>query len=59
MVLILVRPHSCLQPHAMTLFFPYYFVFGIEPHLPMDRITKGTEAAAMSNHGWVKSLQKT
>ena len=46
-------------PHAVTGFSPHYLVFGVEPHLPMDRFTVGTEEAAVSHHQWVKKLRDT
>ena len=46
-------------PHAVTGFSPHYLVFGVEPHLPMDRFTVSTEAAAVSHHEWVRKLQET
>ncbi|KAK3870896.1 hypothetical protein Pcinc_023922 [Petrolisthes cinctipes] len=46
-------------PHAVTGFSPHYIVFGVEPHLPMDRFTMGTEEAATSHHEWVKKLEQT
>lgn len=46
-------------PHAVTGFSPHYILFGVEPHLPMDRFTMGTETAANTHHEWVRKLQET
>ena len=46
-------------PHAVTGFSPHYLVFGVEPHLPMDRFTVGSEEAATSHCDWVKKLEET
>ena len=46
-------------PHAVTGFSPHYNLFGVEPHLPMDRFAMGTEEAVTTHHEWVRKLQET
>ena len=46
-------------PHAVTGFSPHYILFGVEPHLPMDRFAMGSEEAVATHHEWVKRLQET
>lgn len=46
-------------PHAVTGFSPHYLVFGVEPHLPLDRFCEQT-ASEPTNHGmWIRILRET
>ncbi len=45
-------------PHAVTGFSPHYLVFGVEPYLPMDQFSEGTDEAAITHHQWVRKLRE-
>lgn len=46
-------------PHAVTGFSPHYLLFGVEPHLPLNRFCENTEDEPTNLHQWIGKLRQT
>lgn len=46
-----------VTPHSTTGYSPYYLLFGVEPHLPVDALL-GRETRGTTNHDWLAVHQK-
>lgn len=46
-------------PHPVTGFSPHFIVFGMEPHLPLDKFSLGREEAVRSHGQWIHKLKET
>ena len=46
-------------PHAVTGFSPHYLLFGVEPHLPLDRFCEETDSEPTNHSMWIRNLRET
>ena len=46
-------------PHAVTGFSPHYLVFGVEPHLPLDRFCEQVDPESTNHCMWIRNLRET
>lgn len=46
-----------VTPHSTSGYSPYFLLFGVEPHLPMDALL-GQKQMVDHNHGWLALHQQ-